>query len=169
MNQRFPFSFRRLLGAAALLFALVAPAWAQAPAPGLPDADKQAIQKYTLNDDVFTRLIDVTKDARTQGIKPDNKKTDFSQVHNLDDLSRQVMSSDARIEPLIKKHGFTPRDFLLANMALTNAAMAAQAKSNPEMAKYIDQSKVNAANVAFFESHQQQIMQLMQEAGDQKK
>ena len=171
MSQRFPFSFRRLLGGAALLLALIVPAWAQAqgnPANGLPEADKQAIQKYSLNEDVFTRMIDVTKEARAAGIKPDQRNTDFSQVHNLDDLAKLVVGADPRIEPLIKKHGFTPRDFLLANMALTNAAMASQAKSNPEMAKYIDQSKINTANVAFFESHQQQITALMQQASADK-
>jgi hypothetical protein len=169
MSQLFPFSFRRLLGGFALLLAIVLPVGAHAqPAPGLPEADKQAIQTYTLTEDSFNRLVAVTKEARTQGIKPDQSKTDFSQVHTLDDLAKQVMSADPRIEPLVKKHGFTPRDFLLANMALTNAAVASQAKSNPEMAKYVDKSKVNTANVAFFESHQQQIMALMQQQDGQK-
>ena len=63
----------------------------------------------------------------------------------------------------MQKHGFTPREFLLANLALMNAALAVQARSDPNLAKTIDQSKVNTANVAFFESHQQQIAAQMSE------
>ena len=44
-----------------------------------------------------------------------------------------------------------------------NAALAVQARSDPNLAKTIDQSKVNPANVAFFESHQQQIAAQMSE------
>ena len=64
---------------------------------------------------------------------------------------------------IIKKYGFTPREFLLANLAVTNAAIASEAKNNPQMAAYVDQSKVNQKNVAFYESHKSQINALMNE------
>jgi hypothetical protein len=140
-----------------------APASAPAanPASQIPAADKQAIQNYNLNEDVFKRIAKVTAEARAQGIKPKDAKTDFSKVHSLDDLAAQVTASDPRIEPLIKKYGFTPREFLLANLALTNAAIAAEAKNNPQMAAYVDQSKVNKQNVAFYEAHKADINTMM--------
>lgn len=128
--------------------------------PSLPEADQQAIKNYNLNDDVFNRLIAATKEARAQGIHPQSPPN-AAQVHNLDDLTQQALKADNRIESLIKKHGFTPRDFMLANLALMNAAIASQAKSDPEAAKYVDQSKINQANVAFYESHQAQLQALM--------
>lgn len=142
----------------------------QGQAPGtapftLPEADKQAIKNYTLNDDVFNRLIAATKEARADKIKPQSAPPDPAKVHTLDDLANQAMSSDPRILPLIKKHGFTPREFMLANLALINAAMAAQAKSNPNLAGQIDQTKINQANVAFFEAHQAQLAALSQPSG----
>jgi hypothetical protein len=144
---------------------------AQAPqggarqAPDLPEADKQAIRNYNLNDDVFNRLIAATKEARAQNIRPQQAAPDPSKVHSLDDLAGQAVGSDPRIGPLIKKYGFTPREFMLANLALMNAAIASQAKSDPNMASQIDQSKVNQANVAFFEAHQDQIMALSRQGG----
>lgn len=155
----------RLPGLLLVLLFLLAPGWAHAQAtPGLPEADKQAIAQYTLTDDVFNRLIAATKDARAQGIKP-QQVGDPAQVHTLDDLVNQAIGGDKRIAPLIRKHGFTPREFLLANIALMNASLVVQSKSQPDLARYIDQSKVNAANVRFFEAHQAQIAALMQSGG----
>lgn len=128
----------------------------QASGPQLPAADQQAIKNYALNEDVLGRLLTVTKEARAQNIRP-QPAPDPAKVHNLDDLASYAVNSDPKLGSLVKKQGFTPREFLLANLALMNAALAVQARSDPNLAKTIDQSKVNAANVAFFESHQQQI------------
>ncbi|KLD75460.1 hypothetical protein Y886_26915 [Xanthomonas hyacinthi DSM 19077] len=133
------------------------------PASQIPAADKQAIQNYNLNDDVFNRIVKVSQEATKNGIKPKDAKTDFSKIHSLDDLAAQITAADPRIEPLIKKYGFTPREVLLANLAVTNAAIASEAKNNPQMAAYVDQSKVNQKNVAFYESHKSQINALMNE------
>jgi len=144
-----------------------APAPAAAnPASQIPAADKQAIQNFNLTDDVFNRIVKVSQEAKAQGIKPKDAKTDFSKIHSLDDLAKQVTDSDPRIAPLIKKYGFTPREFLLANLAVTNAAIASEAKGNRQMAAYVDQSKVNQKNVAFYEAHKGQINALMNEEPD---
>jgi hypothetical protein len=140
-----------------------APAPAANPASQIPAADKQAIQNYNLNDDVFNRIVKVSQEAKAQGIKPKDAQTDFSKIHSLDDLAAQVTNADPRIAPLIKKYGFTPREFLLANLAVTNAAIASEAKNNPQMAAYVDQKKVNQQNVAFYESHKDKINALMNE------
>jgi hypothetical protein len=133
------------------------------PAAQIPAADKQAIQSYNLTEDVFDRLVKVSQEAKKVGIRPQDARTDMSKIHSLDDLAAQVTSADSRIEPLIKKYGFTPREFLLANLAVTNAAIASEAKNNPQMAQYVDQSKVNQKNVAFYEAHKAQIAALMAE------
>lgn len=139
---------------------LLAPMWAQAQAaPVVSDADKQAIRSYTLNDDVFNRLVATGKEAKAQKIAA--TQPDMSKVHNLDDLAEQTVGANKPLAAVVKKHGFTPREFLLANLAMMNAGMVVAAKSNPEMAKHIDQSKVNSANVSFYESHQAQIQSLM--------
>ena len=157
----------RYLLAALLAVASVAPiaAYAQQAAPNpasqIPASDKQAIQSYNLNEDVFNRIVKVSQEAKKAGIKPKDAKTDFSKIHSLDDLAKQVTDADPRIGPLLQKYNFTPREFLLANLAVTNAAIASEAKNNPQMAQYVDQSKVNQANVAFYEKHKDQINALM--------
>ena len=135
---------------------------ANASGPELPAADQLAIRNYTLNEDVLGRLMAVTKEARAQDIRP-QPAPDPAKVRNLDDLANYAVGGDSKLAPLVQKHGFTPREFLLANLALMNAALAVQARSDPNLAKTIDQSKVNPANVAFFESHQQQIAAQMSE------
>jgi hypothetical protein len=140
-----------------------APAQQDAPNPAaqIPASDKQAIQNYNLNEDVFNRIVKVSQEAKQQGINPRDAKTDFSKVHSLDDLAKTVTESDPRIGPLLQKYNFTPREFLLANLAVTNAAIASEAKNNPQMAQYVDQSKVNQKNVAFYEAHKDRINALM--------
>ncbi|HEY4292431.1 hypothetical protein [Luteibacter sp.] len=158
----------RYLLAALLAVASVTPVAAYAqqdaapnPASQIPASDKQAIQNYNLNEDVFGRIVKVSQEAKKAGIKPKDAKTDFTKIHSLDDLANQVTAADPRIGPLLQKYNFTPREFLLANLAVTNAAIASEAKNNPQMAQYVDQSKVNQSNVAFYEKHKDQINALM--------
>jgi len=93
--------FHRLRFAALLLALAVSPLAVRAQgAPGLPEADKQAIQHYTLTDDVFNRLVATTKDAQAAGIHP-QQAGDPAQIHSLDDLVNQAMASDKRIPALV--------------------------------------------------------------------
>lgn len=140
------------------LFAQGAP-----PSPFTP-ADKAAIAHYTLNQDVFNRLLAVVTDAHAQGIDKEPHQPDMSKVHSLDDLTNQITGADPRIAPLLSKHGFTPRDYMLANMAMANAVMASEAKQNPQMAGYLDPSQENAANVSFYEAHKAQLDAMRQQA-----
>ncbi|WP_114238374.1 hypothetical protein [Dyella sp. C9] len=146
--------FAAVLGAASL-------AHAQAAPPGLPEADKQQIKNYTLTDDVFQRLADTTREAHALGIQP-QASPDPSKVHSLNDLAAQAMAADPRIPDLVKKHGFTPRDFMLANIALMNAIMAVQARADPALSGNLNQVWVNPDNIRFVEAHKQEISALMQ-------
>lgn len=159
--MKFRYILAAMLATASLVPVAASAQQAANPASQIPASDKKAIQDYNLNDDVFNRIVKVSQEAKAQGIKPKNGDTDFSKVHSLDDLANQVTGADPRIAPLLQKYGFTPREFLLANLAVTNAAMASEAKSNPQLAAYVDQSKVNQKNVAFYEAHKGQINALM--------
>jgi len=143
-----------LLGVASLAHAQITPS-------GLPEADKQQIKNYTLNDDVFGRLLAATKEARTQGIPP-QAAPDPTKVHSLDDLATQAMAGDQRIPALVKKYGFTPREFILVNIALTNAILAEQASKDPALAGNLNSTWVNEGNIRFLEAHQAQLAELMQ-------
>jgi len=142
-----------VLGAVPLVHAQLSPA-------SLPDADKQQIKKYTLTDDVFGRLAAATREARSTGIPP-QAAPDPSKVHSLDDLANQAMAADPRIPALVKKYGFTPREFMLANIALMNAVMAVQARNDPALSGNLNQVWVNADNIRFVESHQSDVQALL--------
>lgn len=143
-----------VLGVVPLVHAQVSPA-------SLPDADKQQIKKYTLTDDVYGRLAAATREARATGIPP-QAAPDPGKVHSLDDLANQAMSADPRIPALVKKYGFTPREFMLANIALMNAVMAVQARNDPALSGNLNQVWINADNIRFVESHQSDVQALMQ-------
>ncbi|WP_243039908.1 hypothetical protein [Dyella sedimenti] len=153
---------RRACRLVLLALAFAAPlAHAQLTPAGLPDADKQQIKKYTLNDDVFERLAAATREARATGIPP-QAAPDPARVRSLDDLTAQAMASDPRIPALVKKYGFTPREFMLANIALMNAVMAVQARNDPAMAGNLNQVWINPDNLRFVDSHQAQVDALLQ-------
>lgn len=151
------------LGAAPLAQAQSAPAPvapAQAAPPSLPQADKQQIKQYKLTDDNFGRLAAATREAKATGIPP-QAAPDPSKVRSLDDLANQAMAADPRIPVLVKKYGFTPREFMLANIALMNAIMAVQARSDPSLSRNLNQTWVNADNIRFVEAHQAEVQALL--------
>jgi hypothetical protein len=162
LSKRMSLTLLAVLGGMLLL----APLLAQAQqVPVFSPADKEAIVTYQLNEDNFKRLLGATKEAHDVGINPQQPK-DFSNIHSLDDLANLPVSQDKRVGPLLQKYGFTPREFLLANFALMNAGIAVQAKSNPEAAQYMDKSRINPANVSFYEAHQAQIAALQEQLGN---
>src|SRR5579859_2606185 len=144
----------------ALVLGAVPLVHAQTTLPGLPQADKQQIKQYTLNDDVFGRLAAATREARATGVPP-QAAPDATKVHSLDDLANQAMAADSRIPALVKKYGFTPREFMLANIALMNAIMAVQARSDQTLSHDLNQTWVNADNIRFVESHKDQVQALL--------
>lgn len=149
------------LGLLVLLLGIVPLAHAQMTPAGLPEADKQQIKSYTLNEDVFNRLAAATREARSAGIPP-QAAPDAGKVHSLDDLAAQAMASDERIPALVKKYGFTPREFMLANIALMNAVMATQARNDPALANNLNQVWVNPDNLRFVDAHRAEIAALLQ-------
>jgi hypothetical protein len=149
------------LGLLAFVVGAVPLAHAQLSPASLPDADKQQIKSYMLNEDVFNRLVAATQEAHTSGIPP-QAAPDPAKVHSLNDLAAQAMAADPRIPVLVKKYGFTPREFMLANIALMNAVMAVQARNDPAMAGNLNQVWVNPDNIRFVDGHKAQVAALLQ-------
>lgn len=163
MKSSNPFSIKRLLALAAICLLFCLPSLAMAQGQVLTAADRAEIASFTLTTDVITRLQGVTTDGQAMHTK--HAALDMSQVHSLDDMANQMAAVDPRITPLLAKHGFTPHQFVVANLALVNAVTAANAANNPGMAGQGDRSTFNPANVVFYEAHRDAINALMQQAG----
>lgn len=149
--------------ALALMLAVVPVLHAQEGGPPpLPAADLQAIDACTLNEDVLHRLMAVVKQGHALGIHPSQPHAaQDAGPYTLDTIADQAVAADPRIAPLLARYGFTPRQFLLTNMAMSRAALALQAKQHPELAGYVDARHVNAANVAFYEAHLAEITRFL--------
>ncbi len=141
---------RRWLAACFVLLALLLPGMALAQAPGLSAADRADVQNFNLNDDVFSRLQAVTSEGRAMHINKSH--LDMSKVHSLDDMAKQMVAADPRIKPLLAKHDFTPRQFLVANMALVGTVMAMRYGEKNGKEKAVE-SQLNPNNVSFYKSH----------------
>lgn len=154
---------QRLVMVLGLCLALVLSPLAMAQGQMLTPADQVEIATFTLTTDVLQRMQAVTTEGKA--MKTKHAALDMSKVHSLDDMATQMVAVDPRIKPLLAKHGFTAHQFVVANLALINAVMAANAQNNPEMAGQGDKSTYNAANVAFYEAHRDAINTMMQQAG----
>jgi hypothetical protein len=151
----------RWLVAVALACALLLPAVAMAQAPGLSAADRADIKNFTLNQDVFNRLKTVMNEGRAMHIK--RQQMDMSKVHSLNDMANQMVQADPRIKPLLAKHGFTPRQFLVANMALVTTVQMVRYGEKTGQTKALE-SQLNPANVRFYKQHKAAIDKLMNPA-----
>jgi hypothetical protein len=144
-----------------LLVLLPALSLAQSAPQQLSAADRAEVGQFQLNQDVLSRLQAVTSEGQSMHIR--KSRLDMSRVHSLDDMADQLTAIDPRIKPLLAKHGFTPHQFVVANMALVGTAMAVRMERDPKMAKYIDTSKLNQHNLAFYKAHEAQILRMMQQ------
>ncbi|HET7664342.1 MAG TPA: hypothetical protein VFK31_11980 [Rhodanobacteraceae bacterium] len=145
---------------AACLFALVLSlsAMAMAQVPGLSAADRADIRNFTLNEDVVGRLKDVMAEGRAMNIKKSHP--DMTKVHSLDDMADQIVSADPRIKPLLAKHGFTPRQFLVADLSLVSTAMTVRYAEKSGQQKAME-SHLNPANVRFYKEHKASVDALL--------
>ncbi len=154
---------RRLRWLAPLLCALALwlPAAAMAQAPGFSAADQADIQNFTLNEDVFNRLQAVVEQGRAMHIK--KTQLDMSKVHSLDDMAKQLVAANPKVKPLLASHGFTPRQFLVANLTLVRTVVLMQSAQGSKQEKAME-SRLNPANVRFYKAHKAQMDALVHPA-----
>lgn len=146
------------LGTCFCVLALLLPAMAMAQRPGLTAADRADIKSFTIDSDVFHRLKTVVTEARSMHMK--RSHMDMRKVHSLDDMAHQLVSADPRIKPLLAKNGFTPRQFLVANLALVGTVMTMQRAQGTPQEKAIE-SQLNPANVRFYKAHKAEMDKLV--------
>lgn len=163
---------RRLVPAAVLALALLVPTLAmarpagaqQAPAAGGSAAKAPmnpmydpAVRHFTLSEGFLKKVAAVARDAQALKNKP---HIDPRGSHSLDDLAAKL-AANPDAHKLLSSHGLTAKQYLAGTFALASAAMAAQMKHDPSMSKYLDASKINQANVRFYEQHQAEINGLL--------
>lgn len=150
---------RRWLAPCLFLLALLLPTFAVAQGiPGLSSADQTDIRNFTLNEDVFNRLQSVVTEGRAMHIKRMN--VDMSKVSSLDEMADQMMAADPRTKALLSKHGFAPRQFLVANLALASTVMTMRYAEQTGQADAMT-GQLNPANVKFYEEHKAAIDKMM--------
>lgn len=149
-----------LMGLAVLLLATVpAAAMAQSAMQRLGPSDQAEISDFRLDTDVLARLQAVVIESQRMQLR--KGQLDMTRVHSLDDMASQLVAVDPRYVPLLARYGFTPRQFVVANLALTTTAIAVSMKRDPGQAQGADET----ANMRFYESHEAQINRLLQSAG----
>lgn len=150
---------RRWLAPCLLLLIMLLPATVMAQGmPGLSTADQQDIHNFTFDQDVFQRLEGVVTEGREMNIKKSH--LDMSKVHSLNEMAAQVVKADPRIKPLLDKHGFTPRQFLVANLALVSTVMSVRYAEEAGQEDAL-KGQINPANVAFYKAHRSAMDKLV--------
>ncbi len=164
MNASIEFRHSRVrcwFGTCLVALALLLPCIAMAQTPGLSEADRADIHAFTLNNDVLDRLQAVKDEGRAMDIKKSH--LDMKKVHSLDDMAGQMVAADPRVKPLLAKHGFTPRQFLVANLALVSTVMTVRYAEKSGQEKSLE-GQLNPANVRFYKSHKAAIDALVNPA-----
>lgn len=141
-----------------VLAALPACALAQNALEHLKPADRAEIAAYRLDADVLARLQAVVAESRRLNLR--KAPLDMTRVHSLDDMARQLVAVDPRIQPLLARNGFTPHRFVVANLALVTTAIAVSMKRQGGDAARLS----DTANMQFYERHEAQIGRLLQSA-----
>lgn len=150
---------------AAIVFSVAA---ASAPLAAQNDADVKAIESFRLTVPVLNRMAQVqenmyaTVKAHPELAKKyaDDKEDDGDEedAKTLDDMARRLDKVPEFKAALIKA-GFTPRGYMVATMAMFQAAMTAAVLDMPGA----DRSKVSAntmANVAFLKAHAAEMQKM---------
>ncbi len=141
-----------LLVAATLLTALPALA---------VDKDIAEMERYTLTMDKLNRFGQVMSDLGAYvKAHPESKaaiETDAEKHEDLDAITRRISSVPGLVS-ILNKDGLPPREFVLVEVTLIQAAMAFSMKPADEPdARYAAKVQMNPANLAFVRDHQAEI------------
>lgn len=154
---------------AAMMFSVAA---ASAPLAAQNDADVKAIESFRLTVPVLNRMAQVqenmyaTVKAHPELAKKyaDDKEDDNEQedAKTLDDMGRRL-DKVPEFKAAVIKAGFTPRGYMIATMAMFQAAMTSAVLDMPGA----DRSKVSAntmANVTFLKAHAAEMQRMQARA-----
>lgn len=153
---------------AALVFSVAA---ASAPLTAQNDADMKAIESFRLTVPVLNRMAQVQEHmyatvkahpelARKYADQKDDDEEEDAKT--LDDMARRLDKVPEFKAALIKA-GFTPRGYMVATMAMFQAAMTSAVLDMPGA----DRSKVSAntmANVTFLKAHAAEMQRMQARA-----
>lgn len=122
-------------------------------------ADRAAIQNFPLDMAVVKRLA-ATIEAGNREHMPCMNDNNPASMRSIDAMAHELATRNPRALPLLASHGFTPRQFITAMLALANTGMAAEMMSHPgsPFAQAIEKRhQYNARNVAFYNAHRAEI------------
>ena len=119
------------------------------------------MEQYTLSMDNLTRWMDVMVTlqpvAKSHPEALNALEIDADKEESLDQLAKKISAEPALVDAMAK-HGFTPRQFVLEEMVLFQASMAAaMMPAGANEAELAHKAHVNPANVAFVRQHKDEI------------
>ena len=120
---------------------------------GSMTAEEQSLRGYVLRREMLDKLLAFKIDAdQLEKSKPKSDRT--AMPKSVADLIRSV-EDDPRAAPLLRRHGLTAREYIIAYLALTRARIAGELGMNS--ARDIDDAGTNAANLAFYRDNKQAV------------
>jgi len=148
---------------ASVITCLPSPAAAKAGTNARVDADAKEIQQYRLTSATLTKLGQVQEDlyaalkADPELAKryADSKEDSEDEPKTLDDMAKRF-DRIPEMKQAIVKSGFTPRQYMLATMAMVQAAMSSAVMGIPGADKSQITPEVQA-NIAFMKAHKAEM------------
>lgn len=161
---------RWLVAAAVLLLANMFCSLTQAAPPLTPQqqADQEAVLNYSLSVGVVNRIGEVI-DAGDVARLPCMDKGDSNGKRSLQAMADALKTEDPGALPILTRYGFTPKAFITAFAALTNAGFTATMLEHPDspFAKAVRKDhQYNQKNVAFYQAHHAQITTVLNKVND---
>lgn len=148
---------RGLVALFVLMLALSLPALAQQGGRFDP-MGRSEVRQYQLSESFLHKIEAVTRDGQAMHLK---NRLDPSGATSIDELA-QRLDKIPEAHQLLQKYGISAHEYLVGSFAMIGAVLTAHMRADPKTAQYVDDSKVNEANVKFYKAHQDEIDRLMQ-------
>lgn len=133
--------------------------WAQAAPGGLQGdvAGQKAVHDFVLTEGFLHKVEALSAEADRMKVRP---SIDASKVRSLADMAHELESTPSA-KQLLDRNGLTAHEYLAGTFALAGAAMTVAMQEDPQMARYVDASRVNPANLKFYQQHRAEIDKLL--------
>lgn len=117
----------------------------------LTPADKTAVRQYVITEAVFDKVRAASKDAETKGVELSPFKPG---AHSLDE-SAAALDAQPATRDILKSHGLTSHEYVLASAATLGAVMTV--KYGSAKSKNAGDDLVNPANITFVQKHMAEL------------